>query len=175
MPHYRKHGKDFFPLSESDFIKGMKKGTFFKRDHKGFVALLYHTGIRKMEALRATKEQFKLEKGTIYFDVGPRLKRGLHTAPLNIPLRKPFADEIWWCVENTKPDRRVWPYSAKTGYNIVARVFKYPHHLRLTRITKLFRAGFTVDQVRSWTGHKTLTALTPYVGYSNVKKMGEVA
>jgi len=174
MPHYSRHEKDLFAFSEHDFIKGMNTGKFVERKHKGFVALLYHTGVRKWEALRAKKEQFSIDKDRIHFDVGPRLKNGLHTAPLPILFEKPFTEEIVWSIKNTNAGQRVWPYSKKTGYNIVDRAFdKYPHYFRLNKITTLFRKGFTIDQVRTWTGHKALGSLTPYVGFANVERMAE--
>jgi hypothetical protein len=37
----------------------------------------------------------------------------------------------------------------------------------------LFRKGYTIDQVRTWTGHKEIGSLTPYVGFANVERMAE--
>lgn len=172
MPHYRKHGKIQTPLSDQEFIEGMKTGHFAKPKHKGFLALLFYTGIRKREALRAKKEQFEIKHDRIIFDVGRRLKHGLQTPPLNIPLDAAYAYEIEWCVKNTRSSKRVWPYCDMTGYNIVDRVFKYPHYFRLSRITNFFLEGWTIAQVRSWTG-LTLKALESYVGLVDVMKMGE--
>lgn len=173
MPWYRTHGKIERPLTEEEFLEAMRKGRFVKRKHRGFVALLYYTGIRRGEALRAKKEQFRLYYRKIYFDVGKRLKHGIKTPALIIPLKAPYADEIWYAVEHTEPGHRVWPYSDKTAYNIVRRAFNtYPHHLRLSRITKFFLKGYTIPQVHSWTG-LTLKALNYYVGLVDVKKMAE--
>ena len=173
MPNYTKHDKVFFPLTEHEFIGRMNGGHFASPKHKGLIALLYHTGVRISEALRAKKEQFQIGEDRIHFDVGPRLKHGLHTAPLPILFIKPFSEEIINCIEHTDKTERIWPYCRKTGYNIVDRVFTYPHYFRLTKITMLFRKGFTIDQVRTWTGHKALGSLTPYVGFGNVEKMAE--
>lgn len=172
MGRYTKRGKEWFPLTEKEFLEGMK--TIKRYRHRAYVALLYHTGVRKKEALRVRKEQFRLIDKVIYFEVGQRLKGGLHTAPLPIPLTKPYAGELWKAVCYTRKGQRVFPYCSKTGYTIVARVFKYPHYLRLTRLTNLFRAGYTIDQVRSWSGHKSLASLEPYVGYSKLDEMGKV-
>lgn len=171
-PHYRKHGKIQVPLSDEEFKQGMQPGHFIQRKHKGFIALLFYTGVRKSEALRVKKEQFQLRSNQIIFDVGRRLKHGLETPPLNIPLDAAYAQEISWAVENTRNKKRVWPYCKKTGYNIVDRVFKYPHYFRLSRITNFFLEGWTIAQVRSWTG-LTLKALESYVGLVDVMKMGD--
>ena len=124
------------------------------------------------------KEQFQLrgepyrDRSQIIFDVGKRLKHGLETPPLNIPLDAAYAQEIWDAIENTRKNKRVFPYCEKTGYNIVDRVFKYPHYFRLSRITNFFLEGWTIAQVRSWTG-LTLKALESYVGLVDVMKMGD--
>lgn len=172
MPHYRKHGKIQVPLSEEEFAEGMEHGRFIHRKHKGFVAVLYYTGVRKKEALRTVREQFHILADKIIFDVGKRLKHGIETPPLNIPLSAPYAEEISWAIQNTEPNKRVWPYCDKTGYNIVDRVFKYPHYFRLSRITNFFLEGWTIAQVKAWTG-LTLKALDSYVGLVDVMKMGE--
>jgi len=71
-----------------------------------------------------------------------------------------------------KKEGRVWPYCRKTGYNIVNRVFFYPHYFRLSRITRFFADGFTIAQVKSWTG-LTLKALDYYVGLVSITDMGK--
>jgi len=83
----------------------------------------------------------------------------------------PFVESIVDSVRATKEDKRVWPYCRKTGYNIVHRVFHYPHYHRLTRITQFFLEGFTIPQVQSWTG-LSLGALNYYIGLVDVSKMG---
>jgi len=173
MPHYRTTGKLIEPISDKGFISSMKDGHFCRRKHMGFVTLLYYSAVRKTEALRATKEQFRLTKDRIFFNVGKRLKRGIDTKlPLNIPLSAPFADEIVYSIEHTEKNSRVWPYCKKTGYNIVHRVYAYPHFFRLSRITNFFLEGWSIAQVRSWSG-LTLRALEFYVGLVDIMKMGE--
>jgi integrase len=173
MPWYRKQGKIQTAITDQEFFSGMQQGELFKKPkHRGYVALLYYTAVRKTEGLRAKKEQFQLAQNVIIFSVGKRLKHGIDTPPLHIPLEAPFASEIWKAVEDTEDGKRVWPYSAMTGYNIVSRVFKYPHLFRLSRITNFFAEGWTIAQVHSWTG-LTLKALDFYIGIVDVQKMGE--
>lgn len=153
----------------------MIKGKFITvPDHKGLVALLYYSGVRISEVLRAVREQFYLKELDLLFNVGPRLKRkdGLITPPLNFPLEAPYVGDIWATVKKTQSTRRVFPYCRKTGYNIVRRVFEYPHYFRLSRITWFFDQGFTLAEVHSWTG-LSLKALEFYIGIVKVKKMGK--
>jgi len=172
-PHYRTHGKIQEPITDEDFVKGMAQGKFVQPKHRGYVALLYYSAVRKREALRATREQFRLSRGNIIFGVGKRLKHGIETPPLNIPVNAPYAKEIWEAVETTQPEQRVFPYCAKTAYNIVKRAgFNYPHFFRLNRITNFFLDGWTIAQVHSWTG-LTLKALDYYVGLVDIKRMGD--
>lgn len=171
-PWYRKYGKIQEPITDADFVEGMRKGHFCGERHKGFVALLYYSAVRKSEALRALREQFRLSGDDVIFEVGKRLKHGIQTPPLNIPLEAPYVDEIWKAVLHTQEHSRVFPYSPRTGYNIVNRVFLYPHFFRLSRITNFFAEGWTIAQVHSWTG-LTLKALDYYVGLVSVKQMGK--
>jgi len=172
MPHYTIEGKQRIPINDKDFLEGMKKGYFVKRRHKAFVALLYYTACRVSEVLRTKKEQFKVTDKEIIWNVGKRLKHGLETPPLNIPVSLPYADEIAYAIRYTRKGERVFPYTRVTGWFIVRRVFKYPHFFRLSRITNFFLEGWTIAQVRSWTG-LSLRALEYYVGLVDVKKMGE--
>ena len=168
----RKTGKQMNPLTDKDFLEGMQSGNFVCDNHMAFVALLYYTAVRKSEALRATREQFKVTKTDIIFSVGKRLKHGIETPPLKIPLAAPYANMIASAIESTKPEKIVFPYCKKTGYNIVARCFSYPHFFRLSRITNFFLEGWTIAQVHSWTG-LTLKALDYYIGLVDIDKMGK--
>jgi len=170
MPYYRKHGRNVIPISEEQFKQAMMEGHFVKRTHKGFVALLYHTGIRNCEAVRSTKNQYTITSEAIYFDVGKRAKRGRHTPPLIIPLEKPYASEIKYAVEQSK--KKVFNFSLKTGYNIVDRAFNsYPHHFRLSKITNLAK-HFPLAMLVNWTGLNP-TTLNFYIGLVDIEEMGK--
>lgn len=170
MPHYRKYGRSVIPIPEQTFLKCMEEGHFVRRTHKGFVALLYHTGIRNCEAIRSTKKQFTITEEAIYFDVGKRAKRGRHTPPLVIPLSKPYAEEIKYAVDQAK--KRVFKFTLRTGYNIVDRAFKtYPHHFRLTRITNLAKQ-FSIAMLVNYTGLNP-TTLNFYIGLVDIEEMGK--
>lgn len=91
---------------------------------------------------------------------------------MNVPLDAPYVNEIVLSLENTEKGQLVFPYCKKTGYNIVDRVFKYPHYFRLSRITNFFLDGWNIAQVRSWTG-LTLAALEYYVGLVDISTMGQ--
>jgi integrase len=172
MPWYRTEGKIQTPLSDQDFLEGMQTGKFLQAKHRGYTTLLYYSAVRKTEGLRATKEQFTFDKKSIIFSVGKRLKHGIETPSLRIPIVAPFADTIIDAIEHTSKQQRVFPYSPKTGYNIVHRAFKYPHLFRLSRITNFFLEGWTIAQVHSWTG-LTLKALDYYTGLVDIQKMGD--
>jgi len=192
MPNYSKSGKILVPLTEQQFNEGMTEGHFCKDKHRGFAALLYYTGVRVTEALRSKKEQFTIQNNKIYFDVGKRLKkekviryrkgkllktpvkvvaRITSTAPLPINVTNPFASTIVAAIEKTKPKRRVFPYSRKTGYNIIARLWYYPHHLRLTKTTKLL-SKYDIPQVKTYMCI-SLASLEAYIGLATIEKMGE--
>jgi len=119
------------------------------------------------------KDQFQVKDDFLIFDVRPRLKSGVETAPLIIPVNAPYVNELIEAIDQTRKGKPIFSFCSKTAYNIVDRVFYYPHHFRLNRITHFFLDGFTIPQVRSWTGHKTLKGLEPYIGLVDVKRMGE--
>jgi hypothetical protein len=117
------------------------------------------------------RENFTLLPDKLTVDV-ERLKHSKHTPALPIYLDDPFSEELKDAVLSTPKGKRVFPYSAKTGYNIVRRAFKYPHLFRLSLITQFFNQGYTIAEVRSWTG-LSLKALDYYIGLVAIDKMGK--
>jgi integrase len=172
MPYYRVEGKVLEPYTAEDFKKGMDTGPFLKRRHRALIVLYYYTGVRKTEATRSLKEQFRISRDAIYFDVGKRLKHGKSTPPLKLPRAAAYMEELVTAVQHTRQGQRVFPYSPRTAYAIVRRVFKYPHLFRLSRITTFFEQGYTISQVKNWTG-LTVGALEYYVGKVDTDKMGD--
>ena len=172
VPNYTKQGKILEPLTHAQFLSGMNKGTFHNPRHRSYVTLLYYTGVRRGEALRATPEQFQITDSFVFFDVLKRLKHGRHTPPLPLPTKADYIPLIVKDVEATKPKKRVWAFTSRTAYNAVARVFYYPHHFRLSRITRFFLEKKSIGEVQNWTG-LTLTSLNYYIGLADLRAMGE--
>ena len=160
------------PLTDKEFLEGMQHGHFVRRpQHPGLIAFLHYTAVRVTEGLNMRKEQFHITPTLLFPDIGHRLKGSRSTPPLKIPMDAPFVESIVDSVRAARKKGRVWPYCRKTGYNIVHRVFHYPHYHRLSRITQFFLDGFTIPQVQSWTG-LSLGALNYYIGLVDVSKMG---
>ena len=179
MSHYSRKGKQTRPISPEQFLKFMEAARWPKRRYKrmekqSFCAMLYYTGARLGEVLRARREQFVVDKGILYFDVLERMKHGFETAPLPIPLDLPYVDTVPKRLRRVKAGDRLWPWHRVTGYNWCWRVFHtYPHHLRSSRITNLFEDGHTITRVRSWTGHRDIKNLNSYLGLVEIKKIME--
>jgi integrase len=167
-----KNGKILQPYTQDDFLKGMDRmdKAYCTTREMGLVALLYYSGVRKGEATRSVKDDYKLNNDMIFFNVHQRLKHGKETADLVIPLSSPYAKHIWDSVEIAKAGQKVFPFSKKTVNNICERgAFKYPHLFRLSRITNLFLQGKTIAEVQAFTG-LSLRALDFYLGIvSNLK------
>jgi integrase len=180
MPWYRKEGKVLTPLTEAAFKEGMQRDHFVTHRHRALVILYYYSGVRRMEGLRVTREQFQIGQNYIYFEVGQRLKHSKQTSPLPIPKTAPYVNELEDAIIQTQKGKRVFPYSSRTAYNIVRRAFKYPHWFRLSRITWFFSphpeldrpAGFSIAEVKNWTGLSIL-ALDYYVGLAQLEGMGK--
>jgi integrase len=166
-----KEGKITAPLSDAEFRAGMDSGRFVKSRHKGMLAFLHYSGLRRSEIPRLRKEDFHKTKDTLYSDIRLRMKGSQVTPALPLPLDAPYVDEIVKCVDHTKKGQKVWPYSDKTVYNIVHRVFKYPHYHRLSRVTWIIE-HYGILAARSWTG-LSLQALEYYAGIVELKKVGE--
>lgn len=170
---YSVEGKIIEPISLKEFEETLQKITNLNLNYKAYIILLYYTAVRTTEAIRVTKENFRITKKAIIFSVGKRLKHGIETPPLNLPLKAPLMEELKEVIENTKPGAKVFPFCRKTGYNIVRHAgFHYNHYFRLNRITNFFLDGWTIAQVHSWTG-LTLKALDHYMGLVDIQRMGE--
>lgn len=172
MPWYRREGKIETPITEQEFTEGMNTGYFVERYHRVYVILLYYTACRNGEINKTIRDQFRIMHDKIMFDVGDRLKHSKKTPALPIPLNAPFVNELEDYLITVSKGQRLFPFTKRTGYNIVNRVFKYPHYFRLSRITWFFQQGFSVAEVRSWTG-LTLRALDYYVGLTKIEAMGK--
>jgi integrase len=172
MPWYRRDGKIETPLTDKEFADGMNTGYFVEPRHRAYCVLLFYSAVRKWEGLRVMREQFVIDHVNIQFDVGKRLKGSERTSTLNLPLTAPYMAELKEAIEKTKPHTRVFPYCKKTAYNIVRRVWKYPHLFRLTRITNFFMDGWKIPDIQSWTG-LSLSALNYYIGRVTVIEMGK--
>jgi len=171
MPNYKEKLTNI--ISDQEFVEGMGKGKFAKTPkHQGLNVFLYYTAARLSEGLNMKREQFRLRSNVLFVDIGIRLKHSKTTPPLEIPLNVPYAEYLVDSVLETSKGEKVFPYCRKTGYNIVNRVFSYPHHYRLSRITWFFLQGFTIAQVKSWTG-LTLKALDYYIGLVSITEMGQ--
>jgi integrase len=157
--------KAFKILSENKLHLGTER--------TAFLAILFYLGIRVTEALKLKPENFTVESDKLFVDVGERLKHSKQTAPLSVRLHRPFVKEIVETVKKTKPKKRVGKFSRVTAWKIVknTKLF-YPHYLRLNRITDLFQKGYTIAEVKAWTG-LTLRALDFYVGSVSTRKIGE--
>ena len=150
----------------------MKQGHFVKKpQHVGLVAFLHYSAVRISEGLNMKREQFRITPTILFSDIGIRLKGSKSTPPLEIPVVAPFVESIIDSIRATKKEKQVWPYHRSTGWRVVNRVFAYPHYHRLTRITQFFLDGYTIPQVRSWTG-LSLRALNYYIGLVSISKMG---
>ena len=169
---YRLEGKQLNPITDEDFEQIMTQGKFVKEEHKGYAAGLYYTAIRREELRRSTKEQFQIGKRDLVFSVGKRLKHGIETPPLKIPLEAKFLDCLIDVIEESESGAEVFGYTGRTCYNIMQRAgFHYPHFCRLSRITNFFLEGWTIPQVHSWTG-LSLRALNFYLGLVDIDRMG---
>lgn len=206
-------GKVETPMTDAEFIEGIKSGVFKKERHKAYAVLIWYSAVRKREALRVTREQFKRSaEGDIIFDVGERFKKSkwrktcpkcldpwnspkasfckccganiqdveptkvksktVRTPPLTLPISAQYMTTLQDAIDNTPKEKPLFPYSPGTAYNIIHRVWNYPHLMRLSRISWFLLNGWTPLQIKSWTG-LSLSAIDYYAGLVDTMKMGK--
>jgi integrase len=170
---YSIRGKVETPISDEQVFSILEKNKpSLGVEKTGFVTFLFYFGVRVSEALRMKPESFTIVKGKMFVDI-LRLKHSKTTSPLSVKTSRPFVNTIIASVEETKPKHRVWGFSRITAWKIIKKInLHYPHYLRLNRVTNLFHRGYTIDEVRSWTG-LTLSALNYYVGVTSTRKIGD--
>ena len=97
---------------------------------QAFLSILFFAGCRVSEALALTSDDISCTGDTIFIQFF-RLKGSKQTDPQELPR----ADSLLWICEQ---EGKLFPFSRKTAYNIVKRVFPslYPHYFRMNRITK---------------------------------------
>lgn len=170
MPNYA--NKETRLMFDEEFNRLMLSKFFSKPNHKGFIALLYYSGVRVSEATNAKRKQFHREANMLYYDVGLRLKHSKQTPALPIPLRAPHVDCICNSYLGLEPEQIVFPYHRRTALDIVSRFHAYPHYYRQNRITRFFLDGYTIPEVKAWTGLNTKN-LDYYVAMASIVKMGQ--
>jgi len=175
LPRY-KHGKVTTPIDFRTFRDAMENGKFAKNkalSHKSFLSFLYWFGVRKIEALERTKEDFLMKDGLLIVNAKP--KKGGEREPLEVPVNYPYVNLI---VKNVKQTRsssknkegRVWDFSSRTAINIVKRAMGdryYPHFFRLNRATRFLEdPTTTLPEMKAWFGWRAAKTVDPYIGYS---------
>jgi integrase len=169
---YSRQGKIKAMLTLEDFEhinEGIKK-----KKYRCFVAVLYYSGVRVSELLRAAKEDFTFSKTSCSWNIGTRLKGGRETAPLILSLELPFMDEVERYIKTRRNGARPFDFDRHTAWVILKDSFgAYPHYFRLNRITSFLRAGFSLPEVMSWTGHKSVSSLDSYIGAVSVERLSE--
>ena len=170
LGRYKDGKKITVALSDQEFIEGMERGPFLKPKHKALLALLHYSGLRRSEIIKPVKEDFYKTKEFLYFNVWVRLKGSKRTVAIPLSLKAPYVDLIVKAVDYTRKGQRVFPYSSMTVYNIVHRVFKYPHLHRLTQITWLIKEHGVLI-ARQWTG-LSLRTLEYYCELVGLEKVG---
>lgn len=157
----------------------MTRGEFNKVPmHKALLAVLYYFGIRISEAISLTTHNITVEDLSIYVRVH-RLKHSRNTEALSVLRDRPYVSTILETLRQTPEGQRLFPFSRVTGWRVVRKAInRYPHFLRLNRITNLFSPtperpqGRSISEVRNFTG-LTLNSLDYYVGLVTLKEMGK--
>ncbi len=170
---YSLEGKIERGITDAEFSRGLEQGYFVdEKLHRAYCVLLYYSAVRKGEALKVTPERFHFSDKSMTYDVGERFKHSKETPHLTLSYDLEGMEYLVDAIKDSKSNDRIFPFCPKTAYSIVRRVWHYPHLFRLSRITWFLHHGYTLVDVRSWTG-LSLAALEYYAGIVTTEKMGE--
>lgn len=171
MPNYTLQGKLLQPITPEEFeaaIAYEKKRPYMQ----AYFVLLYYTGVRVSEALRAAKEAFNFDRVNLYWEVGKRLKRGRKTQPLPLALNQPHMDILYKRVIYTRKGQRVFPFDRTTAWRHCRKAgLGYNHHARLSAITFYLKMGYSIAHIVNWFGISVQT-VNEYIGLLDLQEMG---
>lgn len=169
-----KHGKPDAELTTEE-IKVQIESKRPKLRHRAYVWLLYWIGCRRHEPLVIYKKDIEEKEGSLFITitVNPEIpfsrgKHGLAGGAVELPLQLEGVEDIRQAWIKTRNGKRVFPFTGKTGYRIIKRLFphKSPHWLRHNRITKLRKQidgeNVTLDDVKSFTGIRRDSTIQHY-------------
>ena len=173
-----KHGKPDEEITFAEFKNKIENCKLSLR-RKAYIILLYWLGCRRSEPLVILKEDVEEKHGSLFISIHYRLdensqripysraKQGQAGGPAELQLSKFGVDLIKEAWGKTKSEKRLFPFSSKTGYRAVKKLWpkKTPHWLRYTRITKLRKKlgdELTIDAIKSFTGIRRDTTIQDY-------------
>ena len=172
--HRYKHGKILTSITPEQFEAALNHPYNQQPEFKAFMVLLYLTGARVSEVLRATKESFQITETVCYWEVGKRLKHGRQTPPLPLSLEQPHIDLLLAQIKRTHKGQRVFDFVRVTAWRHCAKSgLGYNHHARLTAITFFIRSGYSIAHIVNWFG-LTVETVNAYVGLVDLEEMGAV-
>lgn len=168
MPTYQ---KDISYIVEKEDAQAMIDRANSLRD-KFIVAILYLTGARTTEILELRKKDIWVEGDSLFIKLRTaKLGRGkgfkVRERILEIPLEAPFTDIILKYVKLFENDEAILvnvndSRIRQIVYELSDNRF-CPYNFRHSRLTKLSRAGATVDELMYWKGGRTIKSVAPYL------------
>src|SRR4030042_1846980 len=173
-PHRYKQGKILTEITTEQFEAALKNAYNAARQYQAFIVLIYYTGVRVSEALRALKESFQITEETLYWDVGKRLKHGKKTNPLPLSLDQPHIYLLLAQIQRTRKGKRVFDFDRTTAWRHCSKTgLGYNHHARLTAMTFYLKSRdehgdrFSVAEICNWFGCSVQT-VNDYIALLNV-------
>ncbi len=175
--------KELLTENQLKYLYSFLKREYVKKGKKAFyifVKLLECTGLRLMEAVNLTPEDFYYDKKN---HLWVYVRKGKNGKPRKVPIlceRKEDLKEIKEWLEHVKRENLpLWYYETKRpkkvkelNYNKIKSFFTqlnkklpfrvYPHLFRYMFITKLIDKGLTPDQVATIVGHSDVSTTFKY-------------
>jgi integrase len=167
-PHYTKDIRHIVANEEAEAMISRAKNP---RD-RAIIATLYLTGCRPIELVRLKRDDFQeiFEGGlkVVLFTAKLGQRKGFYIDHRALLLGKnsAFLDHIKNYVLSFPPGQIVFPISEVRVRQIVYELSLNefcPYHFRHSRMTKLARAGWTIDQLMYWKGGSSSRSVDAYI------------
>jgi integrase len=171
------------------------KRLFYKApniEHKTWISLLWLTGGRPAEILELTKKDIDVQPEYITIrivtkklvktkDKDKRFILNKRNLKIKIPVIEPWIQTLQRHLGRlTKDDQRLFIFSNRTGYNIVANLTYdvlgrtlCPYNFRHSRMTLLAESGATADELKRFKGSSTDSSVRTYIHAREIEYTAE--
>jgi integrase len=182
VPEYSK--AEIEHIIRADEFERIYRNANSRRD-RAWLVVLYLTGCRPSEALSLTKKQITIDGTHITFRIetkklAERKNRRFmvvkRTLTLNLPHHTHYIRTLESYLNRFSEDDKLFPFTDKTGYNIVSKVSKKaigknlcPYNFRHSRMTVMAEAGKTDEEIMRYKGARSIRSVRPYVHAREVK------
>jgi len=173
MPKYEYEREE--PFSPEEVARFLRKANGLR--DQALLSLLYLTGCRISEALDLKGKDIKISGKEISIRIRPE-KRGKHgplkpTSRVFLERGPLFTEAIERWSRKRKAKEPLFDISRQRAWQVVKDLTgTSPHFFRQTRIMRMVRKGYSLDDARRWVGRKTLPVEYSEASEDEIRRIG---